>query len=116
MTEERLFEILRSLWKDDKGQNGEFEVGFNAALSKVRVLVEKEAEESKIPDKVKIKGWVARDKDGQISCYCDKPYRSHYCWYSFPRYEVWILPDELYPDLKWEDEPIEVELYLSKKN
>ena len=66
----------------------------------------------------KIKGWVARDKDGELSFFSVHPMR-------FEDYATkWCVPgacivchlgfNESFPDLKWEDEPIEVELTLNR--
>lgn len=62
----------------------------------------------------KIKGWVARDKDGTLCLYGEKPKKVepsktwggavifvHYC-------------RDLFPDLTWEDGPIEVELTIHR--
>ena len=61
----------------------------------------------------KIKGWVARDKDGQLGVYDILPIRGNICWYPQVRFENWVLPENAFPDLKWEDEPIEVELTIN---
>ena len=57
--------------------------------------------------------WVARDKSGELCLYADKPHRRH-DWGIWQ--VVWLcdifsrIPNNLFPDLTWEDEPIEVEL------
>lgn len=65
----------------------------------------------------KIKGWVARDKSGIIRVGEYKPERGDYepargkwCAYG----ECLTLPKESFPNLKWEDDPIEVELIVKK--
>lgn len=65
--------------------------------------------------------WVARDKDGELDLYIKKPQRSdaigynHENWDSYD--EHWIpLDPKLFPDLTWNDEPIEVELVRKNKN
>lgn len=66
----------------------------------------------------KIKGWVARDKDdligdGKILYFgINKPKREEGCWGDFDEYMA--LPSDMFPDLKWEDAPIEVELTIKK--
>lgn len=54
--------------------------------------------------------WVARDISGELFLYDEKPE-------FFSDYKVWLadgicakLDNNLFPDLTWEDEPIEVEL------
>ena len=68
--------------------------------------------------------WVARDKNGTVWLYTNKPIRSS----MFSRWNVdsensllhtneWMEIDrDLFPDLKWEDEPIEVELIKKGNN
>lgn len=68
--------------------------------------------------------WIARDKDRQLTLFTNKPYR---CTDVGLDNESWgvVLMDEftdtmilnpnLFPNLTWEDEPIEVELALKKK-
>ena len=54
-----------------------------------------------------IKGWIARDKDGRLWFHWEKPERKGDEWLGFTG--MFILGG-LFPDLKWEDDPIEVEL------
>ena len=58
----------------------------------------------------KYKFWVARDKNGFLFAYEDKPKRcdNQKEWFA----ENFLSPMEnsFFPELKWEDEPIEVEL------
>lgn len=63
-----------------------------------------------------IKGWVARDKKGQALCfYTIRPTRSEHVW-SCPVHSCCPIKDKkVFPDLKWEDEPIEVELPIIRK-
>lgn len=64
--------------------------------------------------------WVARDKDGELDLYLTKPIRFNY--QNLPieddclNNDFWDTDDEyltidtnLYPNLTWEDEPIEVD-------
>ena len=57
----------------------------------------------------KYKLWVARDKNGFLFAYKDKPARCDnqkewIGWFLFS------MKNSFFPDLKWEDEPIEVEI------
>lgn len=62
--------------------------------------------------------WVARDKDGCLWLYIYKPIRSktNYWWEvdeqntPLDEDDCLMIDIELFPDLRWEDEPIEVEL------
>lgn len=55
----------------------------------------------------KYKLWVARDADGEIAFFKEKPERSEYLWES-----KWLccIRSEMFPGIKWEDEPLEVEI------
>lgn len=54
--------------------------------------------------------WIARDKDGTLCVYpYEKPRRITNGW--IDSFEIYIIIDkDKFSDLKWEDEPIEVEL------
>lgn len=63
--------------------------------------------------------WIARDRDGSLFSYENKPWRqevdkmwldsSIYMDYKYPSTGcLELLDNESYPQLKWEDEPIEV--------
>lgn len=68
--------------------------------------------------------WVARDKDGTLWLYIDEPRRSSI----FSKWEVdteksllraddcMEIDGDLFQELKWEDEPIEVELTRKNSN
>lgn len=69
--------------------------------------------------------WVARDKDGELYLYSDKPerYNTDEPFWGIPKsqtiekdneFRAFILPSVLFPDLKWENEPIEVELTMKR--
>lgn len=63
-----------------------------------------------------LKGWVARDsvEDAFNGCglilHCKKPWRTGGEWSN--QTIAMHLPWNMFPDLKWEDEPIEVELTI----
>ena len=82
-----------------------------------------EQEESKkelndIESLPKIKGWAARDEYG-LWLYREKPYRVEGVFYSHwtdkngPNSEFPININ-IFPELTWEDEPIEVEILIRK--
>lgn len=59
--------------------------------------------------------WVARDKDGELNLYLAKPIRFNNsngwekdCWDTDD--EFLTIDTNLFPNLKWEDEPRQVEL------
>ena len=67
--------------------------------------------------------WVARDKDGTLWLYIDEPRRSSI----FSKWEVdteksllrsddcMEIDGDLFPELKWEDEPIQIKLIKMKR-
>lgn len=64
-----------------------------------------------------IKGWVARDEDGALYVFASRPQRAKGIY----KEDIWDngdaalpLPKSIFPDLKWEDEPIEVELEIHR--
>lgn len=57
--------------------------------------------------------WVARDITNKLWLFIDKPIRDKYVlgyWGCENACECMELDSKLFPDLKWEDEPIEVNL------
>lgn len=64
-------------------------------------------------EEYKIKGWVARDSDGSLTLCKVKPSRyENGCWVSGEEY--FPLRRALFPELSFDDEPIEVELTIKK--
>lgn len=65
----------------------------------------------------KIRGWVARDKDGCLNFFhstplCLAPLRGEVSWVLPPN--PMALNETDFPNLRWEDKPIEVELLIQK--
>ena len=62
--------------------------------------------------------WVARDKNGNLSLFNERPERYFNVWMQRYSIEVSIgdLNPTLFPDLRWEDEPLEVELRADDKH
>lgn len=61
--------------------------------------------------------YIARDKDGMLNAFKDKPIREGFRWhwdYDINKSCCWRpLNENGFPELKWEDEPKEVdELYF----
>lgn len=60
--------------------------------------------------------WIARDKDGELYLFSEKPSKREEFWL-MSRGTVIQLPSELFPEVKWEDEePRELFLKPIKKN
>lgn len=67
----------------------------------------------------KIKGWLVRDKDDYTAIYSVKPIRGKTEWVdgNHPRLHnqsscILSFCEYMFPDVKFEDEPIEVELTI----
>ena len=61
-----------------------------------------------------LKAWVARDENGSIYMYINKPKKLDDTWYvnSFCFFK---LDDSLFPEVKWtDDEPTKVKLIIDK--
>ena len=57
--------------------------------------------------------WVARDKNGELFLWKYKPERGDELWNveGMFTFEPWFMIDSnLFPNLSWEDEPIEIEI------
>lgn len=64
-----------------------------------------------------IKGWVARDENGEVWFYMQKPHRNGRMWTTGSgdgRYVIYLAHIS-FPGLGWEDDPIEVELPIIRK-
>lgn len=68
-----------------------------------------------------IQGWVARDKNGLLSLFrLYRPERGYDYngdfgeWGTSIGYQM-TIPNRLFPDLKWSDEPQEVEIIIKRK-
>lgn len=67
--------------------------------------------------------WIARDKQERLWLFIDKPIRSKSkFWWEVDTQNSLLRDDdcmeidgELFPDLKWEDKPIEVELIRKER-
>lgn len=61
--------------------------------------------------------WIAKDKDGSLWLFENKPVRKKYDWNDSNSdfMEISDTTGLLLPELKWEDEPIEVELTIKKR-
>lgn len=58
--------------------------------------------------------WVARDEDGDLYLYNEKPYKSRHSW-NCGDIDYFTI-EYLFPEVKWEDEePTEVELIIKQK-
>ena len=58
-------------------------------------------------------GWVARDKNNDLHYFEVKPTRLETSWYDRDYISIWIDSSE-FSELRWEDDPIKVELLINK--
>ena len=62
-----------------------------------------------------LQAWVARDYDGSLYMYPDKPKKMKDNWYAH-KVGYMKLKDSLFPEVKWEDEePTEIELSIKNE-
>lgn len=63
-----------------------------------------------------IQGWVARDLDRALQLWESKPQRNDITNDEWGMANgIILLPTDLFPDLTWESDPIEVEIILKRK-
>ena len=64
-----------------------------------------------------LQGYIARDKNGKLILGRRKPTREYRTdsWWGYGQCMV-LLDAGLFPDITWENEPVEVEIKLSIKN
>ena len=67
----------------------------------------------------KIKGWVARDSSDSVNVFYEKPFRQKYGDFHERGISAYwegavlaMLKPDMFPELRWEDKPIEVELTI----
>ena len=62
---------------------------------------------------IEIESWAARDMDGKLFLYRDKPIKDKFVWYS-PGFSL-VLASASFPEVKWsDDEPTKVSITIKK--
>ena len=62
---------------------------------------------------IEIESWAARDMDGKLFLYRDKPIKDKFIWYS-PGFSL-VLASASFPEIKWsDDEPTKVSITIKK--
>lgn len=91
------------------GANEVSDIVLNAILNAFKWQQEQKPE-------AKLTGWVARDGDGDIYVYGDYPEKDSkkQFWFGMGSSSR-ILDQKSFPDLKWENGPVEVELTIKRK-
>lgn len=114
----------RECWKEyvklggnDNGNSSPFNMVFRRAYSLGKQETNQEIKQETDADTV-IQGWVARDKKGTICLYNECPERFYAPineWGTDCPLQYYRIPDELFPDLTWDDDPEPVEIILKRK-
>lgn len=52
--------------------------------------------------KKSIRAWVAREKNGALFLFCEKPKKSKSYWINSNTFNSLVLPKEAFPNVKWE--------------
>ena len=63
-------------------------------------------------EEVTFEGWVARDMFGELNVFIKKPTKFFGKVWSDQTGKRFGLPESLFPDLKWEDEPKKVSVTI----
>ena len=60
--------------------------------------------------------WIAKDKDGEVWIFIDKPKKSNVSWANFGSYKpLDVIKNSLFTEIKWEDEePIYIDDYVNR--
>ena len=62
---------------------------------------------------IEIESWAARDMDGKLYLYRDRPIKDKFVWYS-PGFNL-LLASASFPEIKWsDDEPTKVSITIKK--
>ena len=62
---------------------------------------------------IEIESWAARDMDGKLFLYRDKPIKDKFVWYS-PGFSL-VLASASFPEVQWSDEePTRVSITIKK--
>lgn len=96
-----------------------FNFAFDRAYALGKQETKQEIKQEKDADPV-MQGWVARDEDGSLTLFygSDKPSKKDNddYWSAVFGNTLEYLPQEMFPDIKWEDaEPTKVEIIIKRK-
>ena len=62
---------------------------------------------------IEIESWAARDMDGKLFLYRDKPIKDKFVWYS-PGFSL-VLASASFPEVQWsDDKPTKVKITIEK--
>lgn len=101
------------------GDYDEYADGIGVGLASALRIIDEVEKEHPTPAEDTIKGWVARDGHGALVFSNEKPSRLEWCgwklWKISRGTPAVVLPNTFLPSLRWEDEPIEVEIIIKTK-
>ena len=114
--------LLSFIEELEKEQDCNGEVDDDALTKQLKIWFEKGKAQARdeFNNLPKIKGWVARDKDGEnpseLAIFTGlSPNRLQRAGWWENRGDSWMaIPDDMFPDIKWEDDPVEVELIIKR--
>lgn len=97
-----------------------FITAFDRAYALGKQEIKQEIKQEKDAEDTVISGWVARDEDGSLTLFygSDKPSKKDNddYWSAVFGNTLEYLPQEMFPDIKWEDaEPTKVEIIIKRK-
>ena len=75
-------------------------------------------DEAKETEEATINGWMARDKNGDLVCCAgSKPFKEEKLpfWRVDYRNYIECIPNDLFPSVTWDSEPMEVEITIKPK-
>lgn len=125
MTQPEYEQKKRECWEEfcesDKPYDVEpaFDFAFDRAYALGKQETKQETKQEKDADTV-IQGWVARDEDNTLTLFygSNKPSKEDGddYWSAVFGNTLEYLPQEMFPDIKWEDaEPTKVEIIIKRK-
>lgn len=99
---------------------GAFRSAFDRAYALGKQEIKQEIKQETDAEDTVISGWVARDEDDSLTLFygSDKPSKKDNddYWSAVFGNTLEYLPQEMFPDIKWEDaEPTKVELIIKRK-
>lgn len=77
-----------------------------------RIYEESELEFDKPKESV-VDGWVARDRNGDLSLYRTYPERQENLGYWRDGNDYWDFPNDYFPSVTWKSEPLHVKLTIT---
>lgn len=107
---------IHDAWQELKKNKPDIE-NYPAICFQKGVDLQKQKDIEELDKKPKIKVWIARDKTHDLHLFSEKPWRNNNGGIDWNNEwigeRLLVLDCNLYPELTWESEPIEIELILN---